>query len=72
MRVEQTGSDSWVRTGDVIKIELQNRGTVRHTLDIPYQDTYVKIGLQAHNELGFSDESILIVRAAGKGKKILY
>jgi len=67
VRVEQTGSDSWVRTGDVIKIELQNRGTVRHTLDIPYQDTYVKIGLQAHNELGFSDESILMVRAAGKG-----
>ena len=67
MRPEWTDSDNWVRTGDIIKIEIQNRGSVRHTLDFPYQDTYVKIFLQAHNELGFSAESVLIVRV-GNGK----
>ena len=40
---------------------------MRHTLDMPYRDTYVKIVLQAHNEYGFSDESVLIVRA-GRGE----
>ena len=67
MRVEQSYSDSWVQTGDIVKIEIKNRGSVRHMLDIPYQDTYIKIILQAHNEMGFSDESVLIVRA-GKGE----
>ena len=67
VRVEQSYSDSWVQTGDIVKIEIQNRGSVRHTLDISYWDTYVKIVLQAHNEYGFSDESVLIVRA-GRGK----
>ena len=71
VRPERTDSDNWVRTGDVIKIEIQNRGSVRHTLDFPYQDTYVKIFLQAHNELGFSAESVLIVRV-GNGKKIIF
>ena len=67
VRVEQSHSESWVQTGDIVKIEIQNRGSVRKTLDMPYQDTYVKIVLQAHNEYGFSDESVLIVRA-GRGK----
>ena len=70
MRPERTESDNWVRTGDFIKIEIQSRGTVRQSLDMPYQDTYVKIILQAHNELGFSAESVLIVRT-GKGKKTI-
>ena len=61
MRVEQSYSDRWVQTGIIVKIEIENKGSVRHTLDMPYRDTYVKIVLQAHNEYGFSDESVLII-----------
>ena len=63
MRVEESYTDRWVQIGDIVEIEIQNRGSVRHILDIPYRNTYVKIILQAHNELGFSDETILIIRA---------
>lgn len=63
VRVEESYSDTWEKSGDTVEIEIQNRGSVRHVLDIPYRNTYVKIVLQAHNELGLSDESVLIVRA---------
>ena len=46
-----------------MKIEIENRGSVRHTLDLPYTDTYIKVVLQAHNERGYSDEAALILRA---------
>ena len=71
MRVEESYSDTWEKSGDTVEIEIQNRGSVRHVLDIPYRNTYVKIVLQAHNELGLSDESVLIVRA-GRGKSFTY
>ena len=71
MNEEEGSLDSWVKTGDVVKIEIQNRGSVRHVLDIPYRNTYVKITLQAHNELGLSDEAVMIIKAmSGKCSRI--
>lgn len=71
MNEDEGSLDSWVKTGDVVKIEIQNRGSVRHVLDIPYRNTYVKITLQAHNELGLSDEAVMIIKAmSGKGSRI--
>jgi len=35
---------------------------VRDRLDLQFQDTYYRIVLQAHNELGYSSESSIIIK----------
>ena len=42
---------------------------MRDRLDLQFQDTYYRIVLQAHNELGFSSESSIIIKTK-KGKDI--
>ena len=48
--------------GDITKKEIPHRGNVRDRLDLQFQDTYYRIVLQAHNELGFSTESSIIIK----------
>ena len=54
---------SWKRTGNVITEEIPGPGTTRHPIRMSFSDTYVKIILQAHNEFGYSLESVLVIRA---------
>ena len=45
---------------------------MRDRLDLQFQDTYYRIVLQAHNELGFSSESSIIIKTKkGKQKSFL-
>merc|ERR1711953_225181 len=37
-------------------------GNVRDRLDLQFQDTYYRIVLQAHNQMGFSQESSIIIK----------
>jgi len=52
----------WSRVGDIVKKEIPHRGNVRDRLDLQFQDTYYKIVLQAHNQMGFSQESSIIIK----------
>jgi len=55
-------SNDWSRVGDITKKEIPHRGNVRDRLDLQFQDTYYRIVLQAHNQLGFSLESSIIIK----------
>ena len=61
--VSEESLSSWKRTGNVITEEIPGPGTTRHPVTLPFSDTYVKIILQAHNEFGYSSESVLVIRA---------
>lgn len=60
--VRKEGTNSWVRVGDITKKEIPHRGNVRDRLDLQFQDTYYKIVLQAHNQLGYSPKSSIIIK----------
>jgi len=62
VRKETTGGGEWSRVGDITKKEIPHRGNVRDRLDLQFQDTYYRIVLQAHNELGYSTESSIIIK----------
>jgi len=55
-------SNDWSRVGDITKKEIPHRGNVRDRLDLQFQDTYYRIVLQAHNQMGFSPESSIIIK----------
>ena len=61
--VSEESLSSWKRTGNVITEEIPGPSTTRHPIRLPFSDTYVKIILQAHNEFGYSQESVLVIRA---------
>jgi len=52
----------WKRIGDIKKVEIPHRGNVRWGLQLDYQDTFYQVGLSAHNLLGYSLESALIIK----------
>jgi hypothetical protein len=60
--VRKEGTNSWIRVGDITKKEIPHRGNVRDRLDLQFQDTYYKIVLEAHNQLGFSPKSSIIIK----------
>jgi len=62
VRRDSFGSNNWARVGDITKKEIQHRGNVRDRLDLQFQDTYYRIVLQAHNQMGFSLESSIIIK----------
>ena len=70
VRKETTGGGEWSRVGDITKKEIPHRGNVRDRLDLQFQDTYYRIVLQAHNELGYSTESSIIIKTK-KGKSAI-
>ena len=68
--MRKEGTNSWVRVGDITKKEIPHRGNVRDRLDLQFQDTYYKIVLEAHNQLGFSPKSSIIIKTK-KGRKYI-
>ena len=44
--------------------------TTTYPVKFPYQNTFIMIKLQAHNEFGFSNEASLIIKAV-KGENVL-
>jgi hypothetical protein len=62
VRRDRPGVGEWKRVGDITKKEIPHRGNVRDSLDLQFQDTYYKISLQAHNELGFSVPNTIIIK----------
>ena len=71
VRKETTGGEGWSRVGDITKKEIPHRGNVRDQLDLQFQDTYYRIVLQEHNELGYSSESSIIIKTK-KGKSATF
>jgi len=49
-----------------MKEEIPHKGNVRWSMQLDYQDTFYKVELMAHNQLGFSPESVLIIKS-GRG-----
>jgi neurocan core protein len=67
---------SWKQIGDITNLEIPHNGKVRWNMQLPYQNTYYKVEMKAHNKLGFSPESVIIVKSGkdprpGGGPKIL-
>jgi len=62
VRRDSVTSNSWTRVGDITKKEIPHRGNVRDRLDLQFQDTYYRIELQAHNQLGFSPKSSITIK----------
>jgi len=63
IRKDSNGA-TWSQVGDIQKIEIPHRGNVRWDISLPYPDTYYKIQLEAHNDLGFSQTSTIIIKSA--------
>jgi len=61
VRHNVTNSGSWKRTGE-IQEEIISKITTRHPIRFPFTNTFIQIVLQAHNELGYSHESVLVIR----------
>merc|ERR1719510_771966 len=36
--------------------------TTRHPINFPFTNTFIQIELEAHNELGYSNPSVLVIR----------
>ena len=68
VRHEVTEEGNWRRTGAVVTEEISGV-TTRHPILFPYTNTYVQIILQAHNEFGFSQEAMLVIRVV-KGTEL--
>jgi len=68
VRRDRPGVGEWKRVGDITKKEIPHRGNVRDSLDLQFQDTYYKISLQAHNELGFSIPNTIIIKTKRDGR----
>ena len=50
-----------MRTGEVIE-EMIPQITTRHPIKFPFTNTFIQIELEAHNELGYSQPSVLVIR----------
>lgn len=64
VRKESSGDSTiWRQIGDIKKVEIPHKGNVRWSMQLDYQDTFYKVELMAHNQLGFSPESVLIIKS---------
>ena len=50
-----------MRTGEKIE-EIIPRITTRYPIKFPFTNTFIQIELEAHNELGYSQPSVLVIR----------
>jgi len=66
VRLEVSEEGNWKRTGEVTQKEIRGI-TTTYPVKFPYQNTFIMIKLQAHNEFGFSNEASLIIKAV-KGR----
>ena len=62
VRKDDSTHNIWLQIGDINKEEIPNKGNVMWNLKLPYQDTYYKVEMKAHNDLGFSPESVIIIK----------
>ena len=56
-----TNSATWMRTGEKIE-EIIPKITTRYPIKFPFTNTFIQIELEAHNELGYSRPSVLVIR----------
>lgn len=57
-------TQSWVRRGDLFRTEVPHPGNVRYVISDLYPNTYHLIEIRAHNNLGYSPSSRLVIRTA--------
>jgi hypothetical protein len=60
-------SMSWTRRGDLFRTEIPHPGNVRYLITNLYPNTYHLIEIRAHNSLGYSPSSRLVIKTA-RGK----
>ena len=58
---------NWNRRGDLFRTEIPHPGNVRYLITNLYPNTFHLIEIRAHNSLGFSDKSRLVIKTA-RGK----
>ena len=56
-----TNSATWMRTGERIE-EIIPKITTRYPIKFPFTNTFIQMELEAHNELGYSQPSVLVIR----------
>lgn len=61
-------TDKWKRVGNVFRNEIPYPGNVRYEIKDLYPDTYHMLELRAHNKLGFSPVTSMVIKTA-KGKE---
>ena len=61
------GGSTWKIVGNVFRTEVPHPGNVRYVIDDLYTDTFHMVEIRAHNNLGFSPVSSIVVKTA-KGK----
>ena len=54
----------WERVGNVFRTEVPHPGNVRYEIKDLYPDTNHMLEIRAHNNLGFSPVSALVIRTA--------
>jgi len=57
-------SMTWKRRGDLFRTEIPHPGNVRYLITNLYPNTYHLIEIRAHNNLGFSPSSQLVIKTA--------
>ena len=50
-----------MRTGKRVE-EIIPKITTRYPINFPFTNTFIQIELEAHNELGYSQSSVLVIR----------
>ena len=58
---------AWYRIGDISRTEIPHPGNVRYRVTKLYPNTHYMIEIRAHNYLGFSRVSSIVVKTA-RGK----
>ena len=69
----QSSTFSWsrIRQGDLRRAEVPHPGNVRYLVTKLYPNTHYMIEIRAHNHLGYSRVSSIVVKTArGKPKKV--
>ena len=61
---------NWNRRGDLFRTEIPHPGNVRYLITNLYPNTYHLIEIRAHNNLGFSPSSRLVIKTA-RGKEYM-
>ncbi|XP_059086244.1 fasciclin-2-like isoform X2 [Tigriopus californicus] len=67
-----TETMSWSERGNLFRTEVPHPGNVRFELKGLYPDTYHMVEIRAHNHLGFSPSSTIIIKTAqGEGSSVV-
>lgn len=61
-------ASGWKRIGNVFRTEVPHPGNVRYSINDLYPDTFHMVEIRAHNNLGFSGVSSIVIKTA-KGRQ---